>query len=65
MSLRPYKFIIKAVPQIVDETGDVVGEEPNVQPVELIGSERAIAWLNEFPAKLAEADAARSEQAAT
>jgi hypothetical protein len=60
MTLRPYKFIIKAVPQIVDADGEVVGEEAGVQPVEMIGVKQAVQWVTEFPAKLAEAEAAQT-----
>lgn len=58
MSLRPYKFVVKAVPQIVDEDGDVIGEEHGVEPVELIGVKQLVAWAEAFPEKLAEAEAA-------
>ena len=59
MTLRPYKFIVKAIPQILDDDGEVIAEEQNVQPVELIGCKALAKWAEEFPAKLAEAAAAQ------
>lgn len=61
MTLRAYKFIVKAVPQILDEDGEVVGEEETVQPVVLIGEKALAAWAKEFPERLATADAARRD----
>lgn len=57
MSLRPYKFIVKAVPQIVDGDGNVVGEEEGVQPVSLFGCDQLAEWAKAFPDKLAAAEA--------
>ena len=55
MSLRPYKFIVQAVPQQVDEDGKVVAEL-TVEPVVVFGCDELAAWANDFPKKLAETE---------
>lgn len=52
--LRPYKFVVKAIPQIVSENGQVLGEETGVNPVELFGCEALAVWARAFPEQLAE-----------
>ena len=56
--LRPYKFIVQAVPQVLDDEGNVVGESTDVQPVALFGCDALAKWADEFPVKLAEAEKA-------
>lgn len=53
--LRPYKFVVQAVPQQVDENGKVVGEAETA-PVVLFGCDQLTAWAEAFPEKLAEAE---------
>lgn len=51
MIRRPYKYILKPVPQIVD--GDrVIGEEHRVNPVELFTVEQIAAWIAKFETEL-------------
>lgn len=53
MTLRPYKFVVQAIVQDVDDaTGDVVGERAS-DPITLFGCEAVASWANEFPAQLA------------
>lgn len=54
--LRPYKFVVQAIPQQVDAEGNVVGEA-ETQPVTLFGCDALEQWARDFPAKLADAEA--------
>jgi hypothetical protein len=62
MSLRPYKFIVQAIVQQVDEDGNVVGElpvgAPNGDPVVLFGCDQLAEWAEAFPDKLGDAEQA-------
>lgn len=58
--LKPYKFIVQAVLQrLDDDDGNVLGEA-QTEPVVLFGCDQLAAWATEFPAKLAEADVAQT-----
>lgn len=51
MSLRPYKFVIQAiVQQVEDDT--VVGENVS-EPVTLFGADAVVEWAESFTDKLA------------
>lgn len=52
MSLRPYKFVVQAVVQKLDEDGNVV-DEPSAEPVVLFGCDALAEWARAFPEKLA------------
>lgn len=52
MSYRPYKFLVQAVVQQIDEDGNVTGEAPT-EPVTVFGCDALKQWADEFPAKLA------------
>lgn len=56
MSLRPYKFVVTAIPQVVDDDGNVSGEA-QADPVVLFGCDQLMEWAQVFPEKLAAADA--------
>lgn len=58
--LRPYKFVVQAVPQQVDADGNVLGEA-EATPVVLFGCDQLAAWAKDFPAKLADAERAQPE----
>jgi hypothetical protein len=58
-TLRPYKFLVKAIPQIVDDDGIVLSEHDGIQPVSVFGCEQLKAWADDFPTKLS--DAQKSE----
>lgn len=51
MTLRPYKFIIQAVVQQIEDDA-VVGETAS-DPVTLFGSEAVVEWAESFAEKLA------------
>lgn len=53
MSLRPYKFIVKAVVQNMDTNGDVVAEIATDEAV-VFGCDALAKWATEFPDRLAE-----------
>ena len=52
MSLQPYKFIIQAVAQQIDDNGDVTGEA-TLEPVIVYGCDRLAEWATAFPDRLA------------
>lgn len=51
MTLRPYKFIVQAVVQQV-ENDDVVGEV-SAEPVTLFGAQAVVEWAESFADQLA------------
>lgn len=53
--LKPYKFIVHAIPQKIDADGNVIGEI-QAEPVVLFGCDALGEWAKAFPAKLAEAE---------
>lgn len=53
--LRPYKFIVQAVVQSVDDEGIVVGEQSS-NPVELFGCDGLREWADGFTSALAKAE---------
>lgn len=52
MNLKPYKFVVQAIVQSVDETGEVSGEIIG-QAVEVFGLGELAQWAEDFPANLA------------
>lgn len=54
MTLRPYKFIVQAVVQQVDD--EVVTGEATLDPVVVFGCDQLADFAAAFPAKLAELD---------
>lgn len=52
MSLRPYKFIVQAIVQELDDAEVVTGEK-EAQPVVVFGVESLVSWANDFPKNLA------------
>jgi hypothetical protein len=51
MSLRPYKFVVQAVVQQVDEDGVVLGEA-QAEPVVIFGCDELAKWATDFPDNL-------------
>jgi hypothetical protein len=51
MSLRPYKFLVLPVFQVVDEEGVVVGERQPDQPDTVFGIEALQRWADGFEAQ--------------
>lgn len=58
MNLRPYKFVVQAIVQQVDENGNVVGESP-AEPVSIFGCEALSRWADDFPFELARVEAGK------
>lgn len=54
MTHRPYKFIVHAVVQQVDNDGTVTGEA-SVEPVTVFGCDALKQWADDFTDRLAEA----------
>lgn len=52
--VKPYKFVVQAVPQRLDDDGNVIGEL-ETQPVVLFGCEALEQWARDFPVNLAAA----------
>lgn len=52
MTLRPYKFVIQAVCQQLDDDQEVVGERMT-EPVTVFSLEELVRWTEAFPARLA------------
>lgn len=58
--LKPYKFLVQAIVQQVDDDGTVVAElgiggQQQGEPAVLFGVDSLVEWAREFPAKLDEA----------
>lgn len=54
MTLRPYKFVVQAVVQELDQDGNVVAEH-TTDPATVYGCAQLVEWASVFPAKLSEA----------
>jgi hypothetical protein len=57
--LKPYKFLIQAVAQQIDDDGNVVGESvisANGEPFTVFGCDSLAEFATAFPGKLAAAD---------
>ena len=55
MSLKPYKFIVQAVVQQIDDDGNVRAELAT-EPAVILGCDALKAWADDFPDKLAAAE---------
>lgn len=55
MNLRPYKFVVTAVAQQIDDDGNVTGEA-EAEPVVVYGCAALTEWAEGFPDKLAQAE---------
>lgn len=64
MRLRPYKFIVYAIVQELDDTGAVVGEVTGMQHTKY-GCAALEEWARAFPANLAIEEALAQEPAST
>lgn len=60
MSLRPYKFVVQAICQQIDDDDNVTGES-TTEPAVVFGCDQLAEWAQTFPDKLAEADTNRSQ----
>lgn len=66
MSLRPYKFIVSPVVQVVDDDGNVIDERTlsgtdesgNPQPIVLYGCDQLVEWAQTFTDALAKQEKA-------
>jgi len=47
-TFRPYKFLVVAVHQILDEEGNVVGEA-QADPETLFSLDQLAAWVEDYP----------------
>lgn len=56
--LRPYKFLVVPVLQLVDDDGDVVGEQQPQQPDVVFGVDGLERYAAGFPAALEQHNAA-------
>ena len=56
MTLRPYKFIVQAVVQQIDDDGNVTGEV-NTEPAVVFGVDALEQWARDFPQNLSKAKA--------
>lgn len=55
--MRPYKFVVQAVVQVVDGDGKVTGESA-ADPVTVFGVAELAEWAERFPDELAKAGVA-------
>lgn len=65
MTQRPYKFLVTAVTQQVDDDGNVTGEatiasDPQGSPFVLFGTDALARWAEAFPTRLADVDSAKT-----
>lgn len=54
MTVKPYKFLVQAIVQQVDDDGNVTGEMSTEQAV-VFGCDALEQWARDFPVKLADA----------